>query len=90
MSSGDNVKAIDQSTAASTGTDSYVSLLKEIVLTISSKPELNPRIIIVSDLPRETAETGIIAADDPPLRDLFRDDRYAATCKTQLPGFACN
>lgn len=49
-----------------------------------------PRIIIVSDLPRETAETGIIAADDPPLRDLFRDDRYAATCKTQLPGFACN
>lgn len=42
MPSGDNVKPIDQSTAASTRTDPYVSLLKEeIILTISPKSELN-------------------------------------------------
>lgn len=90
MPSGDNVKSIDQSTAASTRTDPYVSLSK-IRNGFNGKSEIRTKMSrIVSDLPRETAETGFVAADDPPLRDLFRDDRYAATCKTQLPGFACN
>jgi len=47
-------------------------------------------VTLLSDLPRETAETSLVTADDPPLRNLFRDDWYAATCKTQSPGFACN
>lgn len=44
--------------------------------------------IALSDLPRKTAETRLVATDDPSLCDLFRDNRYAATCKTQLSGFA--
>jgi len=96
MSSGDDVEPVDQSAAASAGADSYVSLRSENGFIINDQfrkmgdPHRESR--RVSDLPRETAETRLVAADDPPLRDLLGDDRYAATCKTQLPGYAssCN
>jgi len=95
MSSGDDVEPVDQSAAASAGADSYVCLRSENGFIINDQFRRmgdlrEPR--GVSDLPRETAETRLVAADDPPLRDLFGDDRYAATCKTQLPGYAssCN
>lgn len=91
MPGGDNVKSIDQSATASAGSDTYVSLSKQETMVLNDEFRTKvSRVIVVSDLPRETAEAGFVAADDPPLRDLFRDDWYAATCKTQLPGFACN
>lgn len=87
MSSCDNVKPIDQSTAASAGSDSYVSLSKrEMMISMMKFKAFEQmfRVIAVSDLPWETAETGVVTTDDSSLRDLFRNDWYAATCKTQL------